>query len=108
PAWALDANAVKKLASEEASAKVEAIATLAAAADPAALPILEALREGTLKLAPDGRVVIVVGGSAKDAATGEVLPQVPQPLEAVGINNRVRGALESALSAFALFSPDRE
>ena len=66
--WALDADIVKKLASDDAAAKVEAIAQLASAADPAALPVLEALRDGTLNVAPDGRVVIVDGQVAKDAA----------------------------------------
>jgi len=107
-AWALDADVVKKLASEEASTKLLAIAELASAADPAALPVLEALRDGTLNVAPDGRVVILDRGIAKDAVTGEPLSTIPEGLEPVGINNRVRGALQSALSAFALFSSDRE
>src|SRR5262249_4269807 len=42
-----------------------------------------------------------------DAATGQPVQQSLEALEAVGINNRVRGALDSALSAFALFSPER-
>src|SRR5882672_4793442 len=107
-AWALDADVVKKLASEDASAKLGAIAQLASAADPAALPVLEALRDGTLNVAPDGRIVILEGQVAKDAATGEALASIPEGLEPVGLNNRVRGALQSALSAFALFSQDRE
>jgi urea transport system permease protein len=107
-AWALDADVVKKLASEDAAAKLQGIAQLASAADPAALPVLEALRDGTLNVAPDGRVIILEGTAAKDAATGEPLAAAPEGLEPVGINNRVRGALQSALSAFALFASDRE
>ena len=107
-AWALDGEVVKKLASEDTAAKLQGIAQLASAADPAALPVLEALRDGTLNVAPDGRVVILDGSAAKDAASGESLATVPEGLEPVGINNRVRGALQSALSAFALFSSDRE
>jgi len=107
-ARALDADAVTKLASEDAAVKVQAIASLASAADPAALPVLEALRDGNLSVTPEGRVLIVDGGSAKDALTGEALATVPESAQSVGINNRVRGALDSALSAFALFSSDRE
>ena len=107
-AWALDADVVKKLASEDAAVKLQAIAQLASAADPAALPVLEALRDGALNVAPDGRVVILTGATAKDAVSGEPLPAAPEGLEPVGINNRIRGALQSALSAFALFSSDRE
>src|SRR5262249_38236020 len=36
------------------------------------------------------------------------LAAVPEGLEPVGINNRIRGALQSAVSAFALFSSNRE
>ncbi len=111
--WALDAAAldtavVKKLASDDVAVKVQAIGALASAADPAALPVLEALRDGNLNVAPDGRVVILAGDVAKDATTGEALAAVPEGLEQVVVNNRVRGALDSAMSAFALFSPDRE
>ena len=107
-AYALDAEVVKKLAAEDTAPKLEAINALARAADPTALPVLEALRDGNLNVTPDGRVLILIDGVAKDAATGEALAQVPSGLEAVGINNRVRSALDSALSAFALFSSDRE
>ena len=107
-AWALDPEVVKKLGSDETAIKLEAVDALAKAADPTALPVLEALRDGNLDVTPGGRVLIVEGSTAKDAATGEVLPQVPGDAEAVVVNNRIRGALDSALSAFALFSADRE
>jgi urea transport system permease protein len=107
-AAALDAAVVKNLASDDVAVKVQAIGALASAADPAALPVLEALRDGTLNVAPDGRVVILAGDVAKDATTGEALAAVPEGLEQVVVNNRVRGALAAAMSAFALFSPDRD
>ena len=107
-AYALDAELVKKLATGETTAKIEAIAALASAADPEALPILTALRDGTLNVTPDGKVLIVDGDVAKDATTGAALPAVPAELEAVGINNRLRSALDSALSAFALFDLNRD
>ncbi|MEO8631318.1 MAG: urea ABC transporter permease subunit UrtB, partial [Betaproteobacteria bacterium] len=106
-AWALDAQVVQKLAGDGA-AKLEAIGALASAADPDALPVLTALRDGTLKVTPDGRVLIVDKNTAKDAATGAALLEIPAELETIGINNRLRGALDSALSAFALFSTDRQ
>jgi urea transport system permease protein len=105
-AWALDAEVIKKLGSEDMATKVQAINALAVAADPAALPVLEAMRDGNLNVAPDGRVLIVTGDSAKDAATGEAVSPIPEGLEPVVANNRLRGALESAMSAFALFAPD--
>jgi urea transport system permease protein len=44
----------------------------------------------------------------KDAATLSPIDPAPADIEAVMINNRVRGAIESALSAFRLFSDDRK
>jgi urea transport system permease protein len=106
-AWALDPQIVGKLGDAENAAKLQAIAALAATADPAALPPLQALRDGKLYVTADGRALIDANGSVVDAATGQAVQQSLEGLEAVGINNRVRGALDSALSAFALFSPDR-
>jgi urea transport system permease protein len=108
PARALDAELVKQLATGEVAAKVAAIGSLASAADPAALTVLEALRDGTLGFTPDERVLIVDGGAAKDPISGEALAEVPEGFELAIVNNRVRGALESALAAFALFAPDRQ
>jgi urea transport system permease protein len=107
-ARALDAQAVTQLASADTAAKVQAIGALVGAADPAALPVLVALRDGNLNVAADGRVVILDGDAAEDAVTGEALAAVPEGLETVATNNRVRGVLESAISAFALLSSDRE
>jgi urea transport system permease protein len=107
-AWALDAQTVSQLADPDHAVKLKAIAALASSADPAALPPLQALRDGKLYVTTEGRALIDAGGSVIDAATGEPVQQALEGLEAVGINNRVRGALDSALSAFALFSPDRD
>ncbi len=106
-AFALDAQTVGKLADDDNAAKLQAIAALANSADPAALPPLQALRDGKLYVTADGRALIDAGGSVTDAATGQPVQQSLAGLEPIGINNRVRGALDSALSAFALFSPDR-
>ena len=106
-AWALDTQTIRKLADDDNAAKLQAIAALAATADPAALPALQALRDGKLYITVDGRALIDNGGSIVDAATGQQVPQSLEGLEPIGINNRIRGALDSALSAFALFSPDR-
>ncbi len=106
-AWALDAQTITKLADDDNAVKMQAIAALASTADPAALPPLQALRDGKLYITGDGRALIDADGSVIDAATGQLVPQSLDGLEPVGINNRIRGALDSALSAFALFSPDR-
>ncbi len=48
------------------------------------------------------------GGIAKDAATLQPLEPAPTEYEAVVVNNRVRGQLEAAFSAFQLFSDSRD
>jgi urea transport system permease protein len=108
PALALDAAVVKQLATGDVAAKVEAVEALTRAGDPAALPVLEALHDGELAIAPNGAVVIDRKGGPVDALTLQKLDPAPEELEPVEINNRVRGQLQSALSAFRLFAPDRK
>jgi urea transport system permease protein len=107
-AWAIDPALVTQLGTGDTSAKVEAIEALARTGDPAGLPVLKALQEGTLAVTPDGQVIIVDGSQAQDAATLQTIEPAPAEYETVTINNRVRGRLQGALSAFALFSDNRD
>jgi urea transport system permease protein len=105
PALALDAVAVGKLAFGESDEKIEAIAALVAEGDPRAASLLQALAEGELQTAGK-RVFIVKGATAIDAVTGEKVAP-PTGLEEVVANNRLRGAVQGALAALNLVSPDR-
>ncbi len=92
--------------------KEKAIVALGKSGDPRAVPILQAMGGDRLRKTPDGRVVIVdaTGAAAKltDAATGRPLPDLaPDSLDRIIVNNRLRGAIEGALGALTLFSPDR-
>jgi urea transport system permease protein len=92
--------------------KEKAIVALGKLGDPRAVPILQALGEDRLRKAPDGRIVIVAAGrettKLSDAATGQELPDLaPDSLDRIIVNNRLRGAIEGALGALTLFSPDR-
>ena len=107
PSWAIDAAAVEKLALGESDEKIAAISSLVSVADPRALPILEALAAGELQVAGK-RVLIVKGGEASDAITGANVAPVPQGAEDVSVNNRLRGAVQSALAALRLTSKDRD
>jgi urea transport system permease protein len=107
PARAVDPSLVTALGAGETGAKVEAIEALTRSGDPAGLPLLEALQDGRLAVTTGGQVIIVDGDGAKDAATLQPIVPAPSEYETVGINNRVRGRLEAALSAFKLFSNDR-
>ena len=92
--------------------KEKAIIALGKLGDPRAVPILQALGDDRLRKAPDGRIVIVAAGreatKLSDAATGRELADLaPDGLDRIIVNNRLRGAIEGALGALTLFSPDR-
>jgi urea transport system permease protein len=105
-ALALDAAAVQKLAAGESDEKIEAISTLVAEGDPRAVLILEALASGDLQTAGK-RVLIVRDGKAVDAITGAAVSPIPEGADDVLVNNRLRGAVQGALAALRLTSPDR-
>jgi urea transport system permease protein len=65
------------------------------------------MRDGNLAVTPAGQVLVVEGESVKDAATFAPVEPAPAEYESVTINNRVRGQIDAALSAFQLFSEDR-
>jgi urea transport system permease protein len=105
-AVALDRGAVEKLASGEGEERIDAIAALVAEGDPRALQVLSALAEGELQTAGK-RVLIVKGNEASDAVTGEKLAALPAEREDVVANNRLRAAVQGALAALKLASPER-
>jgi urea transport system permease protein len=98
---------ILQLATGDNDAKVAALYAIAGSADPEALPILEALRDDTLKSLGGKQAIIFDGESASDAVTGAKLAKVPDELEDVVSNNRVTNALEGALAALDLISPDK-
>ena len=109
-AFALDKAAVEKLAFGEAEERTAAIGALVAEADPRAVALLTSLSEGELQTVEGKsgkRVLIVKGGEATDAVTGEKLAAVPEGAEDVVANNRLRREIEGALAAFKLLSPER-
>src|SRR4029077_1208566 len=113
PAHAEDLGAlVAGLGGATFADKEKAIVALGKSGDPRAVPILQALGADRLRKASDGRVVIIdaVGAGAKlqDAATGQPVPDLaPDSLDRIIVNNRLRGAIEGALGALTLFSPNR-
>jgi urea transport system permease protein len=106
PALALDAALVQRLASGSSDERVAAVNALAASGDPRAYAVLEALSEGVLQTAGE-RVLIVRDDSAVDAITGEGVTSLPEAREDVMVNNRLRGAVGSALAALRLLAPER-
>jgi urea transport system permease protein len=103
---ALDRAAVEKLAFGDGDEKIEAIGALVAEGDPKATELLQAFAEGELQTSGK-RVLIVKGKDAVDAVTGSKVAPLPADREDVVANNRLRGAVASALGAFRLNSQDR-
>ena len=99
----------KQLAAEDSDAKLEAINKLiAAAGDTAAIPILKAMQDDALRYSTGG-LVIVAGSVVKRCADRRSrLTRQPDKLEAIMVNNRIRGALDGAIAALKLVSPQRE
>ena len=101
----LDAGAVAELASDRFDVKSAAVRKLARSADPGAIPVLQALSEGTLQAAA-GQVFYVRGERAYDAASGAELRPAPSAGEPIAVNNRVRREVLAGLATLRLFSPD--
>ena len=91
PAAALDRAAVEKLATGDSDEKLEAIAALVAEGDPRAVTVLRALAAGELKVATAGkRVLIVKGGEATDAISGDKVAPLPAARGRQGQQPRAR------------------
>jgi urea transport system permease protein len=109
PAWAaLDPMLLAQLGAEDSEARIEAVRKLALSQDSRAIEVLRALGDESLAVIDGGkRAVIVADGQMLDAATGGKLGAAPANLEAVIVNNRIRGEIASAIAALRLSSPDR-
>jgi urea transport system permease protein len=102
PASALDRAALEKLAFGDGDEKIEAIGTLVAEGDPQAEALLQAFAQGELHTS-EKRILVLKDGKALDVFTGQ---PVSGEREEVIANNRLRGAVASALGAFRLNSQD--
>src|ERR1044071_8087758 len=113
PAQAEDfAAIVAGLAGDSFAVKEKGVTALGKSGEVRAASILQALGSDRLRKTTDGRVVIVdgvgVGAKVSDAATEQPITDIaPDSLDRIIVNNRLRGAIEAALGALTLFSPDR-
>ena len=103
---AIPADLLKPLAGEDPDARVAAVAQIAALATPDAARVLQALQDDALSAAPDGKVYIVEGERAYDPASGKRVP-LPDGIDGVMVNNRLRAAVAGALSGLQLLAPQR-
>lgn len=103
---AIDRALLAPLAGDDPDARIDAVNQIAALANDDAYKVLNALRNYALHATPEGEVLVVDNGQAWNPATGETTA-VPDGADAITVNNRLRGVLQSALSGFRLFSEDR-
>ena len=93
-AHALTPDQAAAIAIGDTDSRIAALNKSAADADPELAPFVRALLDGEVKTA-DGKVYVVQGDKT-----------APDTAEDVINNNRMRGALEAALGALKLVSPD--
>jgi urea transport system permease protein len=88
----------------------EGISAVAESGDPRAASILEALQDGRLLYSAEQKKVFLKDPSGQlfDAATAApVAGDGPADIDTVGINNRLRRAIDAAIGGLTLMSPDR-
>ncbi|MCX7251270.1 MAG: urea ABC transporter permease subunit UrtB [Burkholderiales bacterium] len=103
-AHALTAPQALELAAGEADERVAQLLQLAAGDDARAHALIRALSDESVQV-QDGQVLIVQGSEAIDAVSGAVVVLGDGAEEAV-VNNRLRGALDSALAGMDLLQGD--
>jgi len=102
---AIDPAILAPLAGDDPDARVAAVARIAVLANDDAHRVLQALQQDTLYATPDGKILIVGDSETYDPATGKTLA-TPEGVDGIVVNNRLRSAVEAALSGLALLSPD--
>src|SRR5262252_3887466 len=88
----------------------EGIAAVAESGDPRAASIIEALQDGRLFYSAEQKRVFYkdVSGKLFDAVTATpIAGDGPADIDTVGINNRLRRAIDAALGGLTLMSPDQ-
>jgi len=97
----LDPALLAGLGGDDFGARIAAIEAIGAVGSDEARRVIAALEAGELAVA-GGRVLILRGEEALDAASGAALPQPPAEAEPIRLNNRVRRAIATANAVFAL------
>jgi urea transport system permease protein len=93
------------LAVGDSDDRIAAINRLAAEPDERTLALLQALGNGAVKVQGEQVLLIADDGSATDAVTGAPVTLADEAEDSM-VNNRLRGALEAALSVRDLFGSD--
>lgn len=102
---AIDASMLAPLAGDDPDLRIDAVNQIAGLANEDAEKILEALQNESLYATPDGHVYIVGDSDAYDPETDKTVP-MPEGIDNIIVNNRLRSVVDNALSGLKLFSHD--
>ena len=103
-AWALTSEEALRLAEGDGDTRIETLMHLAAGTDARGHALVRALADEAVQV-QDGQVLIVRDGRATTAVDGQPVALTASAEEAV-VNNRLRGALDTALAGMDLFTGD--
>ncbi|MCW5611244.1 MAG: urea ABC transporter permease subunit UrtB [Rubrivivax sp.] len=107
-ARALTPEQAGRIADGDSESRIAALNEAAASGDAALGPFIDALLDGSVRVA-GGRAYVVAGESAVEAVeagTGRAVP-LPEGAEEPLVNNRMRRELQAARAALSLFAPER-
>lgn len=103
-AQALTADAARAMAVGDTDERIAALQAAIATPDDATAAFIRAMAEDAVKIAA-GKALIAQGDKGIDPVTGAEVP-VPDDAEDIINNNRMRGEIDTALAALALFGKD--
>lgn len=103
-----EASPAGDLAKADPADRAELISRWAAAADPAILPVLDALEAGNILVDDKQHGFVLTEGGLVDAETGTPSRIDPNSLETVNANNSVRAAMDTVRAALQLADPSAE
>ena len=108
PARALAPALVRDLALGDSDARLKALGAVVGTGDVTALPLLQGLVDGEIQVTADERVLRVKDDQATDVLTGAAVTPLPEALEDVVVNNRLRREIASAIAVLRLTAPERD
>jgi urea transport system permease protein len=106
-AHALTAADALALAAGDGDERIEALNRLSVDPDEKALALIQAMSNDAVKVQGEQVLIVADDGTATDAVTGAVVPLSDLAEDAM-VNNRMRGALETAAALRDLFGSDVE
>ncbi len=102
-------DALEKLTTDDYADTADAVTAVATSGNPMAAPLIAALQDGRLQFSAKDKKVFIktVDDKLIDAETGKPFDGAPpDDLDAVRVNNRLRGVIDAANGALTLMAPD--